>query len=116
MRKGEKATLVVFWKFANSSVEEQDGEEQRGSGSRLLFTRGYSVFNAAQVEGYLAKPDADTAIEERIASAEDFFRRVVRWEHDGTMTVIGRYERRMRSGASHVPFGGTRRGRSVMIW
>src|ERR1039457_1981822 len=42
-----KATLVVFWKFANSSSETDDGGEQPAS-SRLLFTRGYSVFNAAQ--------------------------------------------------------------------
>src|ERR1700716_1033964 len=33
VRKGEKATLVVFWKFANSS-EEQDGEEHATSSSR----------------------------------------------------------------------------------
>jgi antirestriction protein ArdC len=47
VRKGEKATLVVFWKFANDSSESQDEETNR---SRLLFTRGYSVFNASQVE------------------------------------------------------------------
>jgi antirestriction protein ArdC len=76
VRKGEKATLVVFWKYANSSVEEQNGEERSTSEGRLLFTRGYSVFNAAQVDAYNAKPDADAPIEERIASAEDFFRRV----------------------------------------
>jgi antirestriction protein ArdC len=40
VRKGEKATLVVFWKFSNES-ESQDEETNRG---RLLFTRGYSVF------------------------------------------------------------------------
>src|SRR5271167_4807214 len=48
VRKGEKATLVVFWKFANESGESQDdGAESSGGRSRLLFTRGYSVFNAA---------------------------------------------------------------------
>src|SRR5439155_3189770 len=54
VRKGEKATLVVFWKFANDTADSQD-DEQSGR-SRLLFTRGYSVFNAAQVDGYTAKP------------------------------------------------------------
>jgi antirestriction protein ArdC len=74
VRKGEKATLVVFWKFANNAADSQDGEEQASnSGSRLLFTRGYSVFNAAQVDGYTAKPDADTPIEQRIETAEQFF-------------------------------------------
>jgi len=51
VRKGEKATLVVFWKFANNSADSQDGEERPVSSSRLLFTRGSSVFNAAQVDG-----------------------------------------------------------------
>jgi antirestriction protein ArdC len=40
VRRGEKATLVVFWKFANSTAETQeDGEEQTVSASRLLFSR-----------------------------------------------------------------------------
>src|SRR5882762_1270544 len=72
VRKGEKATLVVFWKFANSAAEIDDDDAPH-SGSRLLFTRGYSVFNAAQVDGYAAKADADTPIEERIDRAEQFF-------------------------------------------
>src|SRR6202142_2110430 len=39
VRKGEKATTVVFWKFAHDSAETDDGESTK-SGSRLLFTRG----------------------------------------------------------------------------
>src|SRR5437762_1388141 len=85
VRKGEKATTVVFWKFANSSAETQeDGEERTVSGSRLLFTRGYSVFNAAQVDGYTPKLDADAPIEQRIESAEQFFSRInARLTHQG---------------------------------
>src|SRR6202051_4035048 len=64
VRRGEKATLVVFWKFANNAADSQDGEQVSNHGSRLLFTRGYSVFNAAQVDGYAAKPDPDTPIEQ----------------------------------------------------
>ena len=77
VRKGEKATLVCFWKFANSSSESQDeGEEHSASTSRLLFTRGYSVFNAAQVDGYTPKTDAETPVQERIACAEEYFSRI----------------------------------------
>jgi antirestriction protein ArdC len=76
VRKGEKATLVVFWKFANNTADSQDDEQASNHGSRLLFTRGYSVFNAAQVDGYTAKPDADTPIEQRIETAEQFFSRI----------------------------------------
>jgi antirestriction protein ArdC len=71
VRKGEKATLVVFWKFANDSSETQEGET--GHSSRLLFTRGYSVFNAAQVDGYTPTADPEVSIPERIAHAESFF-------------------------------------------
>jgi antirestriction protein ArdC len=74
VRKGENATLVVFWKFANNSAETDDDTPR--SGSRLLFTRGYSVFNAAQVDGYTPILDADTPIEQRIESAEQFFSRI----------------------------------------
>ena len=85
VRKGEKATTVVFWKFANSTVESQDeGEEHTVSGSRLLFTRGYSVFNASQVDGYTPKPDANAPIEQRIEPAEQFFSRIpARVAHQG---------------------------------
>ena len=77
VRRGEKATLVVFWKFANSRAESQeDGEEQTVSTSRLLFIRGYSVFNAAQVDGFKPKGDVDTPIEQRIERAEEFFGRI----------------------------------------
>jgi antirestriction protein ArdC len=76
VRKGEKATLVVFWKFANAAAETEDGDDSPRSGSRLLFTRGYSVFNAAQVDGYAPKADPDTPIEQRIESAEQFFGRI----------------------------------------
>ena len=75
VRKGEKATTVVFWKFANSAAETDDGESPK-SGSHLLFTRGYSVFNAAQVEGYTPKVDADAPMLERIEQAEAFFKAV----------------------------------------
>jgi antirestriction protein ArdC len=73
VRKGEKATLVVFWKFANNASETDDGDDTPKAGSRLLFTRGYSVFNAAQVDGYTPRHETDTPIEQRIEQAEQFF-------------------------------------------
>src|SRR5438477_10124503 len=71
VRKGEKSTTVVFWKFANNAQEDQNGEdEQPATGSRLLFTRGYSVFNAAQVDGYTPKPEPEIPVLERIQLAD----------------------------------------------
>jgi antirestriction protein ArdC len=84
VRKGEKATTVVFWKFANNAAETDDGEDTPKAGSRLLFTRGYSVFNAAQVDGYSPKADTETPVEQRIESAETFFARInARVVHQG---------------------------------
>lgn len=76
VRKGEKATTVVFWKFANDSSETQDDGGQSANSSRLLFTRGYSVFNAAQVDGYKPKVDPEQSVLERIKHAEAFFKNV----------------------------------------
>jgi antirestriction protein ArdC len=73
VRKGEKATTVVFWKFAHDSAEAQDGDDSSRGGSRLLFTRGYSVFNVAQVDGYTPAIDPDVTMPERIAHADTFF-------------------------------------------
>jgi antirestriction protein ArdC len=56
VRKGEKSTTVVFWKFAGDAQQTQeDGDEHSTSGSHLLFVRAYSVFNAQQVDGYSAR-------------------------------------------------------------
>ena len=77
VRKGEKATTVVFWKFANGTAENQDGDDnQPGTGSRLLFTRGYSVFNAAQVDGYTPKAEPEVSMPERIERAETWVRSI----------------------------------------
>ena len=78
VRKGEKATTVVFWKFANDSTESQDdgGEQAVTSRSRLLFTRGYAVFNADQVDGYTPKAEPEIPAFERMEQAEAFFRNI----------------------------------------
>jgi len=77
VRKGEKSTTVVFWKFANGTAENQDGEnENSATGSRLLFTRGYAIFNAAQVDGYTPKTENAVAMPERIERAETWFQSI----------------------------------------
>ena len=73
VRKGEKATTVVFWKFANSTESETGDDSPPKSGSRLLFTRGYAVFNAAQVDGYMPTADPDMPMPDRMDHADTFF-------------------------------------------
>jgi len=77
VRKGEKSTLVVFWKFANSADDIDDaGDASATSGSHLVFTRGYSVFNGAQVDGYAPKAETESTLNERIEWADAFFKGV----------------------------------------
>jgi antirestriction protein ArdC len=71
-RKGNHGRVL---EIANGSAESQDEGEEHAI-TRLLFTRGYSVFNAAQVDGYMPKPDPDAPIEQRIENAEQFFKHI----------------------------------------
>lgn len=86
VRKGEKSTQIVFWKFAKSGDDQTDdatpvtpeGHAPRAYGSKLLFCKGYHVFNAAQVDGYTSDvaPIVPETVEEknsRIDHAEQFF-------------------------------------------
>lgn len=74
VRKGERGHLVVFWKTNDRDGEETGAEsEPDGRGGRRFFARGFTVFNAAQVDGYA--PDADAPRlpdSERIAHADAF--------------------------------------------
>ncbi len=85
VRKGERATTVVFWKQFRNGGQDDDANEASGvsdAGSderddrhsrRRFMARGYSVFNAAQVDG-LDLPAQPVLPEcERIAYAERFF-------------------------------------------
>lgn len=75
VKKGEKATLVVFWKFSDRDTDEDAGarEEREEHAHRGVLARGYSVFNAAQVDGYQPPPVPVIAEAERIEGAEQFF-------------------------------------------
>jgi antirestriction protein ArdC len=69
---------VVFWRVLDERDAEgagHDGGEgdEDGGGRRLLLARGYSVFNADQVEGYEAPALPVLPEVERIAHADAFF-------------------------------------------
>ena len=70
---------MVFWKFTNNAKSD-DSDDTPKSGSRLLFRRGYSVFNAAQIDRSSPKADLETPIEQ----AEVFSRGInARVAHQG---------------------------------
>lgn len=55
VRKGQKGTMIVFWKFvtkAQDGEENFDGEDHEdGSGKKFAFARRYTVFNVEQCDG-----------------------------------------------------------------
>lgn len=75
VRKGEKSSLVVFWKFLEdggaSEEPTQEGTHEK-EGHRIL-ARGYPVFNALQVDGFEIPVRPEIPRRERIESAEAFF-------------------------------------------
>jgi antirestriction protein ArdC len=76
VRKGEKAALVVFWKFFdNAKGEEAESEPDEKSGRRAM-ARAYPVFNCGQVDGYTPVKPEPLPVAERIERAEDFFHHV----------------------------------------
>jgi antirestriction protein ArdC len=78
VRRGEKSTLVIFWKPIE--VANDDGDDGDGDTETRLIARGYAVFNAAQVDGFDPPPFnggvGKRPEPERIETAEAFFHNV----------------------------------------
>lgn len=74
VRKGERGNLVVY---ANTITKTEEGANGEAQERTIPFMKGYTVFNASQIEGlpehYYAKPEnlIDPAL--RIESADKFF-------------------------------------------
>jgi len=74
VRKGERGSPVAYWGTIERKRNE-DSDDTDGSSSRRLFAKGYTVFNADQVDG-LKMPkrfDPKLSHNERIARADRFF-------------------------------------------
>ena len=70
VKKGEKSTMVVFWKRNDYKAKDESGEEVEKKGMLLRY---YNVFNADQVEGWEPKEVPVLNPGERIENAEKFF-------------------------------------------
>jgi antirestriction protein ArdC len=74
VKKGEKATSVVFWKFSDVQTKMGDEDSEEGSERRIPFAREYWVFNAEQVSGLKTEAAGPVLSEvERVEGAEKFF-------------------------------------------
>jgi antirestriction protein ArdC len=76
VRKGEKSTSVVFWKFYGESDESGDnaGNDHCEDSHKRCFARAYHVFNADQIDGFTTPDLPGLPDIKRIQRAEDFFR------------------------------------------
>jgi antirestriction protein ArdC len=74
VRKSERGNLVVHANTITKTEEAEDGSEEERS---IPFMKGYTVFNASQIEGlperYYSKPEPIIDPAERIEHAEGFF-------------------------------------------
>ena len=81
VRKGERATTVVFWKqieAGNADISD-DGEVGRGK----MFARAFSVFNVAQIDGFAPPLVVPLSEAERHGQAETFIANL------GIQTIFG---------------------------
>lgn len=81
VRKGEKGTVIVFWKQLTVTDENDETKTKK-----IMMARGYSVFNSDQVENWQpkAKPAKVRTVADRIEHAETFFAAIpVKVEHGG---------------------------------
>lgn len=76
VRKGEKSANVVFWKFFDVSENPEQDEAAEAGSKRVPMARDYWVFNADQVDGFTKPEEQELTHGERIAQAEEFFRRL----------------------------------------
>jgi antirestriction protein ArdC len=72
VRKGEKSTNIIFWKFFDTEEDTTAAGEKKAK--RIPMARDYSVFNAEQVEGFRRVQEIPFSKEERIEHADEFFR------------------------------------------
>jgi antirestriction protein ArdC len=70
IRKGERASVIVFWKELEREVEdEKTGERER---RKTLFARASWVFNADQVGGWIPPAPPGRNLIEKLDHAEAF--------------------------------------------
>lgn len=71
VRKGERATLAVFWKRTENG-DAEDGDDETSFKRSRMFARGFTLFNVAQVDTYSPPEIPRLPESERIARAETF--------------------------------------------
>lgn len=71
VRKGERGTTVVLWKQSGSQSDDDLGGDDERPGRRV-FAHAFTVFNVAQVDGYVIEVLDERTEPERFAHADAF--------------------------------------------
>ena len=88
VRKGERAAPVVFWEISAKGENQTAEDEKTGTlrMDRFVLAKGYSVFNAAQVDGFTPPTTPVLSSEERIRRADEFFAKLkIDIRHSGSV-------------------------------
>ena len=84
VRKGAKATPIIFWKTSTGATSCADDDEDTGTRPSRLIARIYSVFNGDQVEGAEPLPQCILTETETVTAAAQFIGRTgVQIRHGG---------------------------------
>lgn len=74
VRKGEKGSLVVYSNTITMTETSEEGEETE---KKIPFLKGYTVFNAGQIDGlpphFYARPEPSKTGSEHIKAVDGFF-------------------------------------------
>ena len=82
VRKGEKASMIVFYKEIEFERDVADGNADDERTTSAWLARGYHVFNAEQCDGYQPPDAPPVATIERNSQVESFIKNTgiaVRW-------------------------------------
>jgi antirestriction protein ArdC len=75
VRKGERGSYVVFYTELNGKSDETPPQDPNEAGEARRILRGYTVFNADQIDGlpddFYAKPDAEPVTLSPLQKSED---------------------------------------------
>jgi antirestriction protein ArdC len=96
VRKGEKSTIVTFWK------EWQREDKETGETDKIPVLRYFSVFNAAQCDGLGAKFTARPDIPQRHHSPIEACERIVDGYQNGPAIEFGGFQPLYQPGMDRV--------------
>jgi len=73
VKKGEKSSIVTFWKITKFEIEKKDAEKDEKAVKEVPFLRYYNVWNWEQTDGIKEKKQKDNT---KIDNCEDIIKNI----------------------------------------